>query len=219
MDEMTTQQTPDRTKAEPANQRLATTPDAAAISPTENRTPMNSPSETNGNGKTAHEAAQNGQKRRENLGGAPAGNINALKGNRRGHVVLGQAPKPYRKQYAIGRKRLKALVAEYGSKCGEVSTSIEEALIDAVIWLVRSLCLHRWARQPERTDAEQNKGLDDSAAAHASYINRLRTLGLAKPQGNGKGDADMWASLNVSTAPAEAMPDQDATDANPEAGT
>src|SRR5262249_35032334 len=92
------------------------------------------------------------------------------------------------------RKRLKALRAEYVAKFGSLTTSQEDAIIGAVIWFVRSRCLHRWARQPSRTDAECNHALTRAAECHDRYIGRLRSIGLARVSDT-KGEGDVWATL------------------------
>lgn len=135
-------------------------------------------------------ADANGQRAK---GGAPKGNINALKGNSRGRVIiLGAAPKGFDKEYGAGRKRYWELRAEYAAKYGHVPTSVDQALIAAVVHLVRAYCLHKRARQPGLAQAESDRCLDQEANFRNSCIDRLRSLGLAKPV-NGHSAADVWS--------------------------
>ncbi len=134
-------------------------------------------------------------------GGAPLGNRNREKHRGRAHVILGEAPRGFGHVYTAVRNLLVDLEAEFVSKFGPMSHSLRESLHGAGHWLVRSRCLHKWARHPERTDSERNAAMGQSAEAHERYINRLRSIGLAKPDGPDAGSSDHWNDFYKSSQP------------------
>jgi hypothetical protein len=128
------------------------------------------------------ESARDSAAKSHPRGGAPFGNRNGEKHRGKANVVLGQAPSGYMRIYTAVRKLLAQLKAEYESRYGKVTVSTQEALQNACHWLVRSRCWHKWARQAGRTEAEQNAALTAEAECHDRYINRLRSIGLARQE-------------------------------------
>jgi hypothetical protein len=195
-------------------------PDQTSPPPTRtpDQVPPESPTKTSIAGKAAHFAAQNVGKPHPR-GGAPWGNRNGEKHRGKANVVLGQAPSGYMRIYTAVRKLLAQLKAEYESRYGKVTVSTQEALQNACHWLVRSRCWHKWARQPERSDEQRNAALTAEAECHDRYINRLRSIGLAR-QESGRDSGDLWASLpgDNSHVPPTFLTDDD-TDTPPECNT
>ena len=161
----------------------------------------------NGDTPVVHEPVQKSQKRRGKPGlllvTAMAKSIAAV-------VRWSSAGRSagYGHVYRGVRERFKLLKPEWESKYGPMLPSQEDALSGACVWLVRARCLHKWARQPERTATELNDALGKAAECHDRYINRLRSIGLAKLDGsNGESGADSaWAALNTTKSGADLPP-------------
>jgi hypothetical protein len=182
------------------------------------------PNETTGKPTAVEIAAQvQAQEKPETSGkrrGAPVGNRNAEKHRGKARVILGRAPSGYGHIYRAVREVVKEMRAEWEAKFGKMPPSVAEALSGAAHWLVRARSLHKWARQSGRTEAEKNEAHGNSAECHDRYIQRLRSIGLAKVDGKPGSDAgDLWAELEAPRAtcnghPSTIAPRFDASHAN-----